>query len=113
MRRFSATHTRTQPPPAHTHPRLRLRRLVPAHTAVSVGASSAGGSAGRLLGRLDPRCLTLAHPGLPEPVSAWLGCPRLSDVAEERLDPQHGLQPVEEMQVCAVGGGEGAHVRGG
>eukprot|EP00198_Chlamydomonas_reinhardtii_P000860 XP_001690195.1 predicted protein [Chlamydomonas reinhardtii] len=72
--------------------------LVPAHTAVSVGASSAGGSAGRLLGRLDPRCLTLAHPGLPEPVSAWLGCPRLSDVAEERLDPQHGLQPVEEMQ---------------
>ncbi len=58
-----------------------------------------GGGAGRLLGRLDPRALTLAHPGLGEGVAAALGCPALGEVAEERLDPGHALQPVEQLQV--------------
>ncbi|GLC59948.1 hypothetical protein PLESTB_001557000 [Pleodorina starrii] len=74
-------------------------RLVPAHTAVSVGeGGGGGGAAGRLLGRLDPGALTLAHPALPEGVTRWLGCPRLADVAEERLDPGHPLEPVEQIQ---------------
>ncbi|GFR39737.1 hypothetical protein Agub_g219, partial [Astrephomene gubernaculifera] len=76
-------------------------RLVPAHTAVSVGEGGGGGggsSAGRLLGRLDPRALTLAHPLLPEGVAGWLGCMRLGEVAEERLDPGHCLEPVEQIQ---------------
>ncbi|EFJ44918.1 hypothetical protein VOLCADRAFT_118510 [Volvox carteri f. nagariensis] len=74
-------------------------RLVPAHSAVSVGeGGGVGAGAGRLLGRLDPGALTLAHPALSESVTRWLGCPRLADVAEERLDPGHPLEPVEEIQ---------------
>ncbi|GIL55477.1 hypothetical protein Vafri_11042, partial [Volvox africanus] len=77
-------------------------RLVPAHSAVSVGEGGGGSGAGRLLGRLDPGALTLTHPALSEAVTRWLGCPRLGDVAEERLDPGHPLQPVEQIQGLAL-----------
>ncbi|GLI60510.1 hypothetical protein VaNZ11_002673 [Volvox africanus] len=77
-------------------------RLVPAHSAVSVGEGGGGSGAGRLLGRLDPGALTLTHPALSEAVTRWLGCPRLGDVAEERLDPGHPLEPVEQIQGLAL-----------
>ncbi|KXZ55127.1 hypothetical protein GPECTOR_3g279 [Gonium pectorale] len=77
-------------------------RLVPAHTAVSVADGGGGWGAGRLLGRLDPAALTLAHPALPVSVASRLGCPRLTDLAEERLEPGHALEPVDAIQGLAL-----------
>ncbi len=91
-------------------------------------ASAASPAAGRLLSRLglldgaaaSPApgpgparptgglALALAHPGLPEPVAAWLGCRPLGAVAAEALDPGEGpLHPLDAIQVGEGGRGAG------
>jgi sacsin len=76
-------------------------QLVPARQAAFV----APGTGSRLLGRVDPAALTLAHPQLPESVCRWLGVPALHEVVLEVLDSSVALQ-----EVVALRGGSRAAV---
>jgi sacsin len=71
--------------------------LAPAARLVAAEGGLAGA---RLLGRVDPSAVALAHPALPRHVARWLGVPSLGDVVGEALVEEEG--PPEE--VPALGG---------